>query len=332
MRSPLLHKYRKQLFPLIFFLAFPWLGILNSINANEIHDPKEILFRWFFAFVLIVGLWYLNDFFINRWKQRPKYLFVTVGNLLSIGLLLLTNSYGDLLVPRWTPWIDPGILFLRLSVAAIMVITIQSTFNAIRQNERLKTENFALQTENFRAQLDQLRRQVNPHFLFNSLSTLQTMVRQQSPQSEEFVLKLSEVYRQLLQSRSSNTVSLEKELEFLNAYLYLLKVRHDQALDIEIELSEAHLARQIPAFALQLLVENCTKHNIISESRPLKIRIFQSDAHSITVSNNLQPKKNVPSLGVGLQNLEKRYALLKVSEGVRVEENPELFAVTLKLF
>ena len=158
------------------------------------------------------------------------------------------------------------------------------------------------------------------------------MIRAGNDNSEEFVYQLSDVYRRLLQSKEDNTVALKEELEFLEAYLYLLKSRHDEGLEVVIDIPEEAYSLSLPSFGLQLLVENATKHNIISEKRSLKIHIFQKEPNSITVSNNLQLKKNVPSLGVGLNNLRKRYELMDIEEGVLLEQNEQEFIVTLKLF
>jgi two-component system, LytTR family, sensor kinase len=326
-----IQQHWEQILPFVICLALPWLAIINSSSYWEGVHGWRLLVNWLLISGLLLLLWHSNAFFFKRPRPRLHLLKLLLANLavmgLAIGLQVWLPDMGLPLAQQPSPWL----VIFRLGMASVLFIAIQGSFDALRQNERLKTENFALQTENYRAQLDQLKKQVNPHFLFNSLSTLQNLIRSGDAHSEEFVHKLSEVYRQLLQTRESHVISLREELDFLKAYLYLLQGRHDDALNVRIQAMPAALDFQLPTFGLQLLVENCVKHNVISASRPLTIQISQTDPATITVRNNRQPKKNVPSLGVGLDNLRKRYDLLGIEAGVQLEESPDEFSVTLKL-
>ncbi|MEM6346235.1 MAG: histidine kinase [Bacteroidota bacterium] len=327
-----LKKYRELILPLVICLVIPWLDIINSFPNWEAIGVGQLMLHWLRLFLILMSLWYANAFIINRFKGRLKWLIIFPINILL--LAVITNLYlffgigASELIYMQPPWF----VVIRVCLAVLLFITIQASERNIKQNERLKTENYALQTENYKAQLDQLKKQVNPHFLFNSLSTLQTMIRAGNDRSEEFVFQLSDVYRRLLQTKEDNTIALKEELEFLEAYLYLLKSRHDEGLEVILDIPKEAYDLSLPSFGLQLLVENATKHNIISEKRSLKIHIFQKEPNSITVSNNLQLKKNVPSLGVGLNNLRKRYELMNIEEGVLVEQDDKKFSVTLKLF
>jgi len=321
---------REHLFPIVFCLIMPWLTMINSPDYLSSTPISAILARWVFILLFLLAIWYLNAFVLRQsGRYRIPLLIganiVLVGTIWTILPLFVVDVSNVADTPIW-------IATTKTSMGVVMIIAIQLSFKKIRENEQLKTENFALQTENYRAQLDQLQKQVNPHFLFNSLSTLQTMIRSQDAHSEDFVLRLSDVYRQLLQTRASNVVSLAEELKFLDSYLYLLRTRHGEGLSVHIDTLPASQKLKLPSFGLQLLVENCTKHNIASVKRPLRIDISQPDPAHITVSNNFQPKKKVQSFGVGLDNLKRRYELLKVSEGVRVEQDDHSFSVTLKLF
>jgi LytS/YehU family sensor histidine kinase len=159
------------------------------------------------------------------------------------------------------------------------------------------------------------------------------MIRNSNPNSEIFLMKLSSLYRQILQTRDQDYISLEEEIEFLDAYLYLMKVRHENALKIRIEINPQSHQYSIPIFALQLLVENCVKHNIVSVSKPLDIHIFQKDEVTITVSNNYQPKQQpVNSHSVGLSNLSDRYQLMGIDNGLEIDKTDSHYNVTIKLF
>ncbi|MEM6263660.1 MAG: histidine kinase [Bacteroidota bacterium] len=322
-------KYRERLLPLLICLVIPWLQIINSAPYRESLGVGELIGRWLLIATFLLIIWYANDYVISSFKN--KFLLIP-ANILVVGVILGIQALLIQFGPEIADKEPVGLIIFRMSIASTLFITIQGSMHAIRQNAQLKMENYALQSENYRAQLDQLKKQVNPHFLFNSLSTLQTMIHSGHEQSEEFVYQLSDVYRQLLQTRETNVISLQKELEFLNAYLFLLRNRHEHALEIDIKVEEGSLAYSLPTFGLQLLVENCTKHNIVSERNPLKIEIFQRDPMTITVSNNLQPKRNVQSFGVGLENLKKRYELMGIEDGVVVEQDDTHYSVTLKLF
>ncbi|MEM0999530.1 MAG: sensor histidine kinase [Bacteroidota bacterium] len=321
----------ESLLPIVICLVLPWLNIIASSQYLREMGVGDTIIRWLSGSMIVFGTWNANAWLFDSGAPRGRAWRILGGNLLIFAALIGLVIFLEKVQPDWNQGQPLGMLYFRIGLAVVTIVAIQGSFRAIRQNERLKTENFALQTENYKAQLDQLKRQVNPHFLFNSLSTLQTMIHTGNAQSEAFVFNLSDVYRRLLQTRETQEVSLADELEFLNAYLYLLRVRHDDALEVEIVTRPESFCYKLPSFALQLLVENCTKHNIVSESRPLKIEIWQSDPHHITVANNYQPKKNVTSFGVGLDNLRKRYALLKIDGGVQVQRDPAVYSVTLKL-
>ncbi len=224
---------------------------------------------------------------------------------------------------------------IRPGIAAGLILIFQYSLQASKENARLKNENLALQAEYYKAELEQLRKQVDPHFLFNSLSTLRTMIRDQknSEKAEQFVLSLADVYRQILQTRESDSITLEEELEFLISYIYLLEIRFGEAISIDIDIKESSKEFSLPAFALQLLVENCIKHNVASVEEPLKIRIYQDSEESVIVSNTFNPKRSsTESLGTGLTNLEKRYELIGMNNGVSIHQDDNFYSVTLKLF
>ena len=159
-------------------------------------------------------------------------------------------------------------------------------------------------------ELEALKNQINPHFLFNSLNSLNSLVRDNKP-ATIFVNKLSFMYRYILQSSSNDMVTLEEELKFLESYIYLIKTRYRDRFDINIAIDDHLKQEKIPSMSLQLLVENAVKHNEISESNPLLVKVYSKDS-SIVVENKIKPRTTfVDSTGNGLVNLNKRYQLLK---------------------
>ncbi len=194
------------------------------------------------------------------------------------------------------------------------------------QNSRI--ENQLLKQENLEARLNLLKQQVNPHFLFNSLSTLRT-IAPDAP-TKKYVMQLANVYRYLLGSEQEHLTVLEKELEFTRSYLYILQERFEHGLHVEIELREASLSRSIPPYSLQILIENAVKHNIVSEDAPLTIRIYV-ESEMLCVENNVLPRMSVEeSTGKGLKNIKERYRLLSSRE-IEIIENSSYFIVKLPL-
>jgi LytS/YehU family sensor histidine kinase len=158
------------------------------------------------------------------------------------------------------------------------------------------------------------------------------MIRSDNSNAESFVIKLSEIYRQLLLKKDKETITLREELDFVKDYAFLLFERFEDMLTIEIDVENQLLDYKVPTFSLQVLLENCVKHNEVSKVRPLRIKIFDSGINSITVENNLQ-QKSIPSedVGLGLKNLIKRYELLGSSDGVIVFSDELVFRVKIKL-
>ncbi|MGN1216299.1 MAG: sensor histidine kinase, partial [Candidatus Cryptobacteroides sp.] len=154
-----------------------------------------------------------------------------------------------------------------------------------------------------------LKQQVNPHFLFNSLNVLDCMIQEQSTkEASEFTERLAEIYRYMLRFEDQNLVCLRDELSLVEDYVGLLKVRFTEGLDVRIDIPSEVLKRNVVPCSLQLLIENATKHNMVSASSPLRIGITFSD-NFITVTNNIQPRlSDASSTGIGLKYLRQQYA------------------------
>ncbi len=189
----------------------------------------------------------------------------------------------------------------------------------------------SLARENVQSQLEALKNQLDPHFLFNSLNTLASLIDYENTGAQQYLERLSDVYRYVLVSRDKNTVTLEEEMNFLDAYIYLNKVRFRENLQVVKEISPAAYRQQIAPLSLQMLVENAIKHNVISRERPLKIRILQEEGAYLSVSNNVQGKTIFEkSTKVGLQNIINRYRLLS-EQPVEVKKEPDQFTVRIPL-
>ncbi|MVM32805.1 histidine kinase [Spirosoma sp. HMF4905] len=202
---------------------------------------------------------------------------------------------------------------------------------ANRRLEEIQVRAERLEKENVQAQFAALKSQVNPHFLFNSLSILSSLVHADAELSEKFIDQLSRAYRYILEQKDNERVLLKTELEFIQAYRFLLNIRFENKFDVIINVPEADQTRySIAPLTLQLLVENAVKHNRMSAKEPLKVHI-QLENDCLVVRNNLQPRpQSETSTGVGLQNIITRYALL-TEDSVWVGESEGSFVVKIPL-
>ena len=200
---------------------------------------------------------------------------------------------------------------------------------------RKQGHDFQIEAERFKkrsaeAQFDALRKQVNPHFLFNSFNVLSTLIYQDPDVASKFVEQLSKVYRYLLKNQENRLVKLDEELNFLEAYTYLMKIRFRDNLLIENEIEERSKEQYIAPAALQLLIENAIKHNEVSRKSPLSIKLYSNNGH-LVVENNIQLKEQkVESSNVGLNNIVNRYSFLSKENPVIVNSNGK-FTVKLPL-
>jgi sensor histidine kinase YesM len=185
------------------------------------------------------------------------------------------------------------------------------------------------QQESIKAQYQSLKNQVNPHFLFNSLNALTNLVYEDQDKAAKFIKQLSEVYRYVLDTRDKEVVPIQEELKFIDAYLFLQKIRFGNKLKVEINLKGVET--KVAPLAIQMLIENAIKHNVVSEEDPLTIRIFHEE-NFIVIENNLQRKKVLDegSSGVGLENICKRYEFLS-DKKVRVSDENNRFKVSIPI-
>ena len=216
-------------------------------------------------------------------------------------------------------------LFCTLTIGAIYETRyfINELTLSVQEKEMLKRESL-------QAQLNALKTQVNPHFLFNNLNTLCSIIPENPKQAVDFVQELSKVYRYILEVKDEKSISVRDEIKVLQAYAFLLKTRFGNNFNLDISITEQEMEYKIVPFSLQLLVENAIKHNVVSADKPLKIFVHTEDGN-LLVSNNLQKKNQiVESTGIGLNNIRNRYKLL-TDKLVAVKETALQFTVSIPL-
>ncbi len=198
----------------------------------------------------------------------------------------------------------------------------------VNQLEKTQIEAEKFKKISTQAQLQAVKNQINPHFLFNNLSVLSALIPLDTTASVEFVKQFSKVYRYVLQNHDKELIELSTELDFINAYLYLLKQRFGESLDININIPQDCQQDYIIPLALQMLVENAVKHNIVSKNKPLQINIYTEGMSTLVVQNNLQRKvvNDVESNQLGLANIAQRYDFLG-QKSIDIQEINNFFIV-----
>ncbi|WP_228431932.1 sensor histidine kinase [Chryseobacterium shigense] len=323
--------------PKIIWLSSVFMAILASIpKVLQMNiTTSELAVDAGMAFLYTLFIWYYNLYSLPRFSvpgnsrnQLTKKLVIslisgTVFMAILVALYHLIFSHYQFL-PMFLMYQFRGIL-INLTVFLLIHFIYQSY-----DTQQVKLQLEKIKTDNLNAQYELLKQQVNPHFLFNSLNTLKSMIDVQDSQASDFVVKLSNFYRFSLESRRENVVPLEKEIAILEAYTFLLKSRFEDGFQIEISISDKTRMSLIPPFTLQFLIENGIKHNIVSLKRPIHITIFEED-HQLVIQNNIQPKRNVEqSSGIGLDNIKGRYSHL-TDQPVKVIHNKDFFIVKLPL-
>ena len=221
-------------------------------------------------------------------------------------------------------------MVLKIMMFDAGILIVKYLYDNNQEKQRILLENETLKMEQLQALHQTLKQQVDPHFLFNSLNTLQSLVKQNAGQSLQFIKELSSVYRYMLVRRNKNTVTLREEIDFLNSYLYLLQIRFGNGLQTSIKIPDDEYTAVIPVYTLQLLAENAIKHNAITIQTPLLLSIYTKD-NCLVVSNNILAKKHKSSAsGIGLQNIQNRFRLL-FQEEISIQLKDDRFTVLLPL-
>lgn len=307
---------------------FIWRGCCKSISS--------LYWISLLTISLWVALWWGNAF-VSQWmdnlfswhKEPVKRL---IAGLVGMTVYTVGAVYGILYTFYFAFGFDVGDQLQGTFFSTIiitLIITMFMTGRAFLLNwKQSAVDAERLQRESVEAQYNSLRSQVNPHFLFNSLNALTSLVYQDQDKAVKFIKQLSTVYRYVLDTRDKELVSLNEELDFLHSYLFLQQIRFGEKLKLNINVSGDGL---VAPLVLQMLVENAIKHNIISEDQPLAIRVYRENGMLI-VENNLQ-KKSIPSdesTGAGLENIKRRYSFLTAIP-VKVEDNSQAFKVSVPI-
>jgi sensor histidine kinase YesM len=323
-----------ELRDIAILILFGFLMTLAGLSCRNCPFPsKEFWILGSFTSLVWVVLWKGNDYlgaFISSkisWLKFPVKRFV-IG-VISTFAFTLTSIY--ILSAVWKAIfhvnISYGVLYSVIITVIISLFLHGRAFLLNWQQSKIDAER--LQRENIAGKYEALKNQVNPHFLFNSLNALSNLVYEDQEKAVKFIKQLSEVYRYVLDTRDQEVVALDQEIKFLESYIYLQQIRFENRLNVQVNITDRNVL--VTPLALQMLIENAIKHNIVSADDPLKISVYQDNGH-IVVENNLQRKEVLgePSAGVGLENIVKRYELL-TDRKVEIVDGPDKFIVKLPL-
>jgi two-component system, LytTR family, sensor kinase len=283
-------------------------------------------------------------FFIKRrlnmrlpWEKNPlRRLIIEISLnsiLLSVVIVLLSLGINYFIIKAQFIQLSDEVLLTIFYLILLVYIPAFTEFAVFLLNRwRISlAEMERYKKENAEYRFETLRTQVNPHFLFNSLNTLSSLMYEDREKATGFIRDLSDVYRYVLENRSRETISLQEEVKFIRSFVYLYQLRFDNKLNVLIEISESVLERLVAPMTLQLLVENAVKHNVISVKKPLEISVVADETGYLTIRNNLQKKTTgVVSSEIGLKNIISRYAYL-TDKPVEVKETDTEFIVKVPL-
>ncbi len=285
----------------------------------------------------------------RKWFPRQRILFTLLSGLafttivLTAGVLIrhyLSNGTWETLVMVDSHFfingnkVVIGLLGNSFLTAIFIFPFLLAGFEIIYHSwlvNSAKRENEKLEKEKLRAELQQLKGIVNPHFLFNNLNSLSSLIAENPKQAQDFLDELTKVFRYLLRNNDTELVTLAQELQFIESYYHLLQTRYGRAVNMKIEIDESQLSKLIPPLTLQLLVENAVKHNTISKTSPLEIEIISEKMDRLLVRNNISSKVGkTESTGIGLQNINARYKMMD-QPGPVITKDDRSFSVEIQL-
>ncbi len=332
---------------LFFFLTDPYAKPLPERTLLEMAVQNIGLV--FFSFIIILGSIRITNRLNKRlpWAASPglraivqiffqlmlSTVWIFIYQFIIVWVLFNVNIFTVISSPEFTPEIRFMIwrFFFASALVSLLTSLIITGRNFRLQTAEMKIQAAQLQQIALQAELQSLKLQLDPHFVFNNFSTLSALIEEDKTLAQSFVENLSRVYRYMIQNIHSDTITLQKEVKFIESYIYLISIRHSDNVKVNINIPEALMQKRIPPITLQLLIENAIKHNIASAKQPLTITLT-ADNHYLKVCNNLQriPNPAHTSSQIGLENIKSRYRIV-IGREPDIAENPESFCVTLPL-
>jgi len=312
-------------------------GLANLFSTTSV-------FYYFSAFFLFMFTWETNDYLLKRHKKYCKLNLERSLKIVLINLMIMVPISALVYYLALFPLKEPlGIICLisplkqfvidvsRAVVLGLAVIFSNMFYYAMNHHDQLEKQLEDLQKDMLASQYASLKNQISPHFLFNSLNTLTSLMYEDRDLASDFVTRLASSYRYILDNREQDLVTLKKELGFLDSFIFMMDVRHKEAVTIELNVPVNPEHYVIPTLSLQMLVENALKHNLYSKEKPLTVSIVTIGKDALAIRNNLQKRtSNNDSTQLGLKNIKKRYQFY-TNKQVLVREEKDYFEVIIPL-
>ncbi|MBA4318207.1 MAG: histidine kinase [Flavobacterium sp.] len=294
-----------MLYTLALHLTNTYLFItLDKIFVNERFSKKRIFIGFVSSFVLSLFVVFLLRLFIS----------ILIENQ-SLSFFIANDSASDYFVASVFTFV------------VLLIVHLVYLYKGYQEN-RVKEQKIIAGTAN--AKFESLKNQIDPHFLFNSLNVLSSLIEENPENAQRFTTSLSKIYRYVLEQKDKELVSVEEELTFAKTYMNLLKMRFENSLFYELPTTAINPEAKVVPLSLQLLLENTVKHNVVSEQRPLHIRIFMEGDY-LAIQNDYQKKEVLQDRkGVGLQNIINRYGII-TNRKVLIEQNEQTFTVKIPI-
>ena len=335
------HKYRY-----LFILALSLYTYLGTVLC-KVYYYFDLQIEWYYALATITAItaltWEMNHLLQIGFNKLQGYhnneikkltVFFLIACVDTTIITCLVVFFMSMVIHQYT--FNETLIPLKLNlIYAWLANLLFHLINAIMfyfsgyKSKQMEAE--ALKRMSAQAELQVVKNQLNPHFLFNNLNVLSSLILQNNAEANRFIEEFSKVYRYILGNHDKELVPLKTELHFINPYIFLLQKRFSDGLQVDLTIDHHYQDMLIVPASLQLLIENAIKHNVVSRQKPLHITVHTNGSNTLVVSNNLQTRQSIEnSTGIGLQNIIKRYSLVSNRE-VMVKHNQSEFIVTLPL-
>lgn len=296
-----------------------------------------------YSFIIGVGNGVINEFLNKKfpWSEETKkrailsIISIVIANFVLVYLCNYINFViiqkvatterffgGDYNFRNW--------FMINIALLISAFLHAKSFMSELSKTSKKEVVEQKLIAKSANAQFESLKNQLDPHFLFNSLNVLSSLIDENPIQAQKFTASMSKIYRYVLEQKDKELVTIEDEIEFAKTYCGLLKTRFEDSVNFIFDVKEDYLRKFVVPLSLQLLLENCIKHNLATSSKPLLIRIF-TEGDTLCIENNLQIREQIKeSAGIGLANIVQRYSLL-TKKNVFIEKSEDYFKVKLPI-
>ena len=305
----------------------------GRIMVDISHMSLELFITVLVAFLMFALNFYILQPLEKHDKLKTLKIFASI--ILTVVSVFILNDLFFSLLNKLDPeprtrvfhneFIYSNFFVSGLVIGCVLIIRL------INQKQSIQVENESLKSKALQSQFESLKNQLSPHFLFNSLTALKTLINESPATAQNYVNNLSKALRYTLQSNEKQLVTLKEELEFTESYLFLIKMRFDTNLTVIIQTDKKFMLYKLPPLTIQTLVENVVKHNEVSKRKPLTLTIKTTESESLVVQNSIQAKiTEEDGTGIGLTNLSKQFQLILGKDIIISKENNE-FKVEIPL-